>query len=75
MPGGKVSFVAPHTKRDVLQDAISSLTDNSGGTASDTIADIGSTYDQAEVANAAASLAAKVEAITVALRDAGIIVT
>lgn len=34
-----------------------SLTDNSGGTASDTIAAIGGTYSQSEVANAIASLA------------------
>lgn len=34
-----------------------SLTDNSGGTASDTIAAIGGTYSQSEVANAVASLA------------------
>ncbi len=75
MPGGKVSYVTPHTKRDVLQDAIASLTDSSGGTASGTIAVIGATYDQAEVRNAVASLAATVEELTVALRDAGIIVT
>lgn len=36
------------------------LTDNSGGTASDTIAAIGASYNQAEVRNAVASLAAKV---------------
>ncbi len=36
------------------------LTDSSGGTASGTIAVIGATYDQAEVRNAVASLAAKV---------------
>lgn len=36
------------------------LTDNSGGTAADTIAVIGATYAQAEVQNAVASLAAKV---------------
>ena len=36
------------------------LTDSSGGTAADTIAVIGATYDQAEVRNAVASLAAKV---------------
>lgn len=35
----------------------SALTDNSGGTASQTIAAIGATYDQAEVRNAVASLA------------------
>lgn len=36
------------------------LTDSSGGTASGTIAAIGATYDQAEVRNAVASLAAKI---------------
>jgi len=36
------------------------LTDSSGGTPADTIAVIGATYDQAEVANAVASLAAKI---------------
>jgi len=36
------------------------LTDNSGGTASQTIAAIGGTYDQAEVRNAVASLAGQV---------------
>ena len=40
--------------------AITDLTDNSGGTASDTIPAIGGTYSQSEVANAIASLAAKV---------------
>jgi len=39
------------------------LTDNSGGTAADTIAVIGATYVQAEVQNAVASLAAKINAI------------
>ena len=48
--------------------AITDLTDNSGGTASDTIAVIGATYDQAEVANAIASLAAKIAALNAALQ-------
>lgn len=43
-----------------LNAAITALTDNSGGTAADTIAVIGATYTQAEVANAVASLATKV---------------
>ena len=43
---------------------IAELTDNSGGTASGTIAVIGATYDQAEVRNAVASLAAKVNELT-----------
>jgi len=43
--------------------AVTVLTDSSGGTASDTIAAIGATYDQAEVRNAIASLAAKVNAL------------
>ena len=53
--------------------AIASLTDSSGGTASATLAAISGTYDQAEVRNSIASLAAKIEAITVALEAAGII--
>lgn len=39
------------------------LTDSSGGTASGTIAAIGATYDQAEVRNAVASLAARINTI------------
>lgn len=50
--------------------AITGLTDNSGGTASDTIAVIGATYDQAEVRNAVASLAAKIEELNAALQAA-----
>lgn len=42
---------------------ITDLTDNSGGTAADTIAVIGATYSQTEVANAIASLAAKINAL------------
>lgn len=42
--------------------AVAALTDNSGGTASDTIAAIGGTYSQTEVRNAIASLAAKINA-------------
>lgn len=53
--------------------AITSLTDNSGGTADDTIAAIGATYTQAEVRNAVADLAAKVNAILTALRNVGTI--
>lgn len=54
------------------QSAIVSLTDNSGGTGADTIAVIGGTYDQAEVANAIASLAAKVNELNAALKAAQI---
>lgn len=39
---------------------LAELTDNSGGTPADTIAAIGATYDQGEVRNAIASLAAKI---------------
>ena len=74
MPGGKTSYVAPHLKRTVSQTAIVSLTDSSGGTGTDTIAAIGATYDQAEVRNAVASLAAKTEELLVMCRDAGLIV-
>lgn len=50
--------------------AIVDLTDNSGGTASDTIAAIGGTYSQTEVRNAVASLAAKIAEINAALQAA-----
>ena len=49
--------------------AIASLTDNSGGTASDTIPAISAAYSQAEVRNSLASLTAKVNAILAALRE------
>ncbi|MEC5291586.1 MULTISPECIES: hypothetical protein [unclassified Aurantimonas] len=54
-------------------DTVTALTDNSGGAASDTIAVIGATYVQAEVRNAVASLAAKVNALQRQLDSAGII--
>lgn len=47
--------------------ALVSLTDNSGGTAGDTIVAIGGTYSQAEVRNAVASLTAKINAILAAM--------
>lgn len=53
-------------------DAITDLTDNSGGTADDTIAAIGAAYDQDEVANAIASLAAKINDLNAALQAAQI---
>ena len=52
---------------------IVSLTDSSGGTASDTIAAISATPTQAEVANAVASLAAKVNAVLSALETNGLL--
>ncbi|MDC0657051.1 hypothetical protein N6L27_03475 [Leisingera sp. SS27] len=52
--------------------AIVDLTDNSGGTAADTIAAIGATYSQTEVQNAIASLAAKVNELNAALQAAQI---
>lgn len=52
--------------------AITDLTDNSGGTAADTIAAIGAAYDQDEVRNAIASLAAKVNELNAALQAAQI---
>lgn len=62
---------APIYQADGTQVAnIGPLTDNSGGTASSTIAAIGGTYSQSEVANAVASLAAKVNALEQALEDA-----
>lgn len=55
---------------DAQPSAITDLTDNSGGTGSDTIAAIGGTYSQSEVANAIASLAAKINELNAALQAA-----
>lgn len=60
-PGG---VAAPFT--DANGDAVTSLTDSSGGTASDTIASISASYSQTEVRNALASLAAKINALIAA---------
>jgi len=68
----KTDFVAS-SKRLVLNAAIVSLTDSSGGTAGDTIVDVPATYTEATLANQLASLTAKVNAILTALRDADII--
>lgn len=54
-------------------DPIASLTDNSGGTASDTIADTPGSYTEATLANQTASIVAKVNAILAALRATGVI--
>lgn len=57
---------------DAQTTAIVDLTDNSGGTGSDTIAAIGATYNQAEVRNAVASLADKITELNAALQAAQI---
>lgn len=53
--------------------AIASLTDNSGGTASDTLAAITGSYVEATMENTVASLAAKINQILVTLRANGMI--
>jgi hypothetical protein len=55
--------------------AIASLTDNTGGTASDTLADVPGAYTEATLANQLASITAKVNGILAALRTLGIIAT
>ena len=59
-----------HNSVGVATTAIVDLTDNSGGTGTDTIAVIGATYDQAEVANAVASLSDKITELNAALQAA-----
>jgi len=66
----RVSVVAG----DPSATSLTSLTDNSGGTASDTIAAQGAAYVQATQQNTVASLAAKINAIITALRNVGITV-
>lgn len=48
--------------------ALVALTDSSGGTAGDTIADVPGSYTEATLANQLASLAGKVNAIIAALK-------
>jgi mannose/fructose-specific phosphotransferase system component IIA len=54
---------------------IVSLTDNSGGTPSNTIPDVPAAYAEATFANIVASLTAKINALIDALEAAGITVT
>ena len=51
------------TRAGLAAGGIAELTDSSGGTASDTIADVPSTYTEATLANQIASIVAKVNAI------------
>jgi len=53
--------------------AVASLTDNSGGTANDTVEDVPAAYNEAALANNFADLTAKINAILSALRGAGVI--
>jgi hypothetical protein len=61
--------------RSVARATIASLTDSSGGTAGDTIADVPGTYTEATLAAQLASLAAKVNLILARLRANKIIAT
>lgn len=70
----------PNKNQQAAAAAIAHLTDNSGGTASGTLAAItaGASYAQADavaIKNAVASNAAKINAILTALEAAGIIST
>lgn len=51
--------------------SITSLTDNSTGTASDTVADVGASFNQATLNNNFASLTAKIEELLDRLRESG----
>lgn len=55
--------------------AIASLTDSSGGSANDTVQDIGAAFSEAEIANNFADVTAKINAILAALRTARVIAT
>jgi hypothetical protein len=66
-------IVAPvYNTSGVAVTAIVDLTDNSGGTGTDTIAAIGGTYSQTEVRNAIASLSDKITELNAALQAAQI---
>lgn len=61
--GDELESAGDGTLRLITVGDVVDLTDSSTGTASDTIAAIGATYDQDEVRNAVASLTAKVNAL------------
>ena len=65
--GGKI------TANGTQASAIPSLTDSTGGTANDTLTDVGAAFSQATLNNNFADVAAKLNAILAALRGAGII--
>lgn len=62
---GKVGFFG---SSGTTRQSITNLTDNSGGTANDTLQNVGVVYTQAEVANNFADLAAKLNAVIDALQ-------
>lgn len=59
-------------RKDDEAPTIAKLTDNSGGTANDTLEDVPAAYDEAALANNFADLAAKVNAILDLLADYGL---
>jgi hypothetical protein len=67
-------IIGPELEFKAQVDAIASLTDNSGGSAGDTLAEITGSYVEATMENTVASLAAKINAILAALRSAGILI-
>lgn len=56
------------TNANTAVQALVALTDSSGGTPSNTIADVPGTYTEATLANQIASLTAKINAIIAALK-------
>lgn len=59
--------------RNPMQAAITNITDSTGGTTDGTLAAAGAVYDQAVINNNFADVAAKLNAILTALRNANII--
>lgn len=72
---GSVRFSADGSGAAAQGVAITSLTDSSGGTPGNTIADVPASYTEATLANQLASLTAKVNDILARLRSAGVIAT
>ena len=68
--GGTLSFYG--AKQQLQQARSGQLVDNSGGTATDTIAAIPSTYNQSELGNTIASLTAKINALEAIVHNLGL---
>lgn len=70
--GTEVSLQAPLVRYAAKGTTIVSLTDSSGGTAADTIADVPASYTEATLANQLASLTRKMNEVIAVLRGASI---
>lgn len=71
--GGQIHGQAAAAGATAQAAALTALTDSTGGTADDTVADVGASFNQATLNNNFADLIAKINALRAAVRNAGLI--